>query len=790
MAIQPRWNKIEAAVLLEAVLNVENCLEKRQDAIVRVSATLRKMAETRGIKIDDKYRNINGITFQFQSMEYSALGRLSPTNKTGSKLFDEIVQLKNQFPNKYNALLKQAREFLKTDKTKSKDEVDKMKYREVFKEWLLSHGKNELATDYIIREFDAISDYAKDKKVSVFDMWEISNPKQYQKYIRALQEYKFFRVLQKEKYKFFKNNSKIYFTFLKDGITPVGMISSAPQIPESEFAVLDVDKKLYASFPNEVRNIYRILKLDSRHAYLTTKQISDLAKCEEAAARTILSDATWSEMLGDGFVLGSNIKYRSKKTIAFSIDQAYGWDTKEDEILKRDFRRGFRAHSIMDRKRFINAYVEQYGEVLSDDEAVKRIYKESFTFDDRLFLPKAVVDKQIAESIRDYVENYFAQQEILFYDVLFNVYKEQFNSLIYSPKMLAAFIEYTFIGTPLFFREKYFSYSQSAKPDISSEVIDYLIRMDRPCSYDEIYAELSYLKKEDIYSVLHYNNPEILGNSKTEYFHVEVAHISNRERNILEAYCNRLLGSSRYITCNEIIENLPQIDVILYEKCEGRFTKLGLRRILTYYLRTSFDVMTGIITRKGEQMAPKDVFADFAKRHPIFTIDDVQELAGYTGTVPYWDSVHSNAIRINSKEFVSDGMLDFDIGAIDDAIAFYCDDYLPLAGIVDFMRFPSCGYPWNIYLLQEYVYRFSKAFKLLFLGFAKGNASGVIVKKQLEYSDFDSVVVDALSKTDITVKRDAMNYLCGRGFITDRRYKKVEELLKKAIVLRKKNNGK
>ena len=269
-----------------------------------------------------------------------------------------------------------------------------------------------------------------------------------------------------------------------------------------------------------------------------------------------------------------------------------------------------------------------------------------------------------------------------------------------------------------------------------------------------------------------------------------MVHISIRERTILEAYCDRLLESSRYITCNEIIENLPQIDTILYEKCEGRFTKLGLRRILTYYLRANFDVMTGIITRKGEQMAPKDVFADFAKRHPTFTIDDIQELAGYTGTVPYWDSVHSNAIRVNSKEFVSDEMLDFDIDAIDDAIAFYCDDYLPLAAIADFMRFPSCGYSWNIYLLQEYVYRFSKAFKLLFLGFAKGNASGVIVKKQLEYSDFDSVVVDALSKTDITVKQDAMNYLCDRGFIIDRRYKKVEELLKKAVVLRKKNNGK
>lgn len=74
MAIQPRWNKMEAAILLEAVLNVENGLEKRKDAIVRVSATLRKMAKAQGVEIDDKYRNVNGITFQFQSMGYCALG--------------------------------------------------------------------------------------------------------------------------------------------------------------------------------------------------------------------------------------------------------------------------------------------------------------------------------------------------------------------------------------------------------------------------------------------------------------------------------------------------------------------------------------------------------------------------------------------------------------------------------------------------------------------------------------------------------------------------------------------
>lgn len=790
MAAQPCWSKIEAAVLLEAVLNVENGTEKRKDAIVRVSTTLRKMAVVQGASIDDKYRNINGITFQFQSMEYSAFGRVSPTNKTGSKLFDEVVNLRKQSPEDYRELLKQAELLGELSKTKSKSEVKEMSYKNAFKEWLLILGKNESVADHITREFDAVSEYAKDKKVSAVDMWEISNAKQYVKYMHALQEYKFFRVLQRESYKFFQNNAKIYLSFLREGLSSIEVISSEILVPESEFAVTDIDKKLFAKFPDETRNIYNVLKEDSRHAYLTTDQIASLAKCDKDVAGVILADATWSEMLGTGFIFGSNSKYCIKKSIEFSVEQAYGSDTKIDKILKNDFRRGFRPRSIMDRKRFINLYEERFDEVLSDDEVVSRISEESFAFDGRLFLPKAVVDRETAEAICGYVEDYFAEKEILFFDVLFNAYKERFNSLIYSPEMLASFIEYTFRGSPLYFREKYFSYSQTAKPDIPSEVIDYLIRLDRPCTYDEIYAALPHLKKEDVYSVLHYNNPEILGNSKTEYFHVEVAHISGRERKVIEAYCNRLLASSRYITCNEIIDNLLQIDEELYERCAGRFTTLGLRRILTYYLRENFDVMTGVITRKGEQMTIKEVFADYAQNHLAFTVSDVQELANYTGTVPYWDAVHSNAIRINSNDFVANEMLDFDIDAIDDAIAFYCDDYMPLADIVDFMRFPSCGYPWNVYLLQEYVYRFSKVFKLLFLGFTKGSASGVIVKKQLGYPDFDSVVVDALSKTDITIKQDALNYLCDRGFITDRRYKKVEELLKKAEVLRKKKREK
>lgn len=786
MVAQPRWNIYEAAMLLNAVLNVENGIEKRKDAIVRVSKSLRKMALTQNINIDEKYRNVNGITFQFQSMEFSAFGRVSPTNKTGSKMFDEVVKIKNESPDEYEQILRQAKFLAGIEDDTLEKEVNDMDYKSTFKKWLINSGKDEAAVDRIMNGFDNVSAYALNKKISVVNMWDISSIKQYTKYVHALREYKFFRVLHKELYKFFQNNSKLYLIFLKEGLVlNEATVDENKSIIEEDYAPTKVDQGLKDKYPVEIKNIYQILKQDTKHAFLTTEQIASMAGCNDAVAAIILNTASWSEALGDGFVFGNNSKYRINKQIEFSVDKAYKDDTKEEKILKSAFRRGFRIHSIMDRKRFINLFEERYGEAISDDEVISRISKISFSFDDRLFLPKAIVDRTTAVSICQYIEHYFEQKEILFYDVLFKKYKEMFNSFVYCPEMLAEYIKFTIEGTPLFYSEKYFSYSQRAKPDIASEVIDYLIRADRPCSYDEIYAAMAHLNREDVYSVIHYNNPEILGNSKTEYFHIEVAHVSPRERSVLESYCKRLLERSRYITCNEVIEHLPQIDIELYGKCEGKFSTLGLRRILTYYLRTDFDVMTGVITKKGEQMTIKEVFADYAQNHSSFTVDDIQELASYTGTVPYWDAVHSNAIRINGDDFVSDSMVDFDVDAVDDAIAFYCSDYIPLAGIVDYMRFPSCGYSWNIYLLQEYVYRFSKMFKLESLGFAKGNASGVIVKKNLGYLDFDAIITEVLSKTSITTKQDALNYLCDCGFITDRRYKKVEELLKKAMVLRK-----
>ena len=92
MAMRVPWDECEAAILILACVdyNAGKCTKK--DAIKNVSQALRKRAENNGIKIDDVFRNENGITMQFM-----LVNELLTQEKCGlrgaSKLFTNMVEL-------------------------------------------------------------------------------------------------------------------------------------------------------------------------------------------------------------------------------------------------------------------------------------------------------------------------------------------------------------------------------------------------------------------------------------------------------------------------------------------------------------------------------------------------------------------------------------------------------------------------------------------------------------------------------------------------------------------------
>lgn len=106
MSRQQQWSTTEGVVLLDGLLKIINEKESRTKVIRRVSSILRNMAISDGLKIDEKYRNENGIAFQLASMESAYYGRT--IMKPASKLFLQVVDLYHKDRNDFENILKGA----------------------------------------------------------------------------------------------------------------------------------------------------------------------------------------------------------------------------------------------------------------------------------------------------------------------------------------------------------------------------------------------------------------------------------------------------------------------------------------------------------------------------------------------------------------------------------------------------------------------------------------------------------------------------------------------------------
>lgn len=106
MSVQKPWDKYEAVILLDALLQIKNGASKK-DVIKRVSTELRQKAVNQGFDIDEIFRNENGISFQLQSMD-SAYEQINK-GKPATKLFSEIAEIYRTDNNYYLNILNEAK---------------------------------------------------------------------------------------------------------------------------------------------------------------------------------------------------------------------------------------------------------------------------------------------------------------------------------------------------------------------------------------------------------------------------------------------------------------------------------------------------------------------------------------------------------------------------------------------------------------------------------------------------------------------------------------------------------
>lgn len=203
MASQKAWDKTEAAILLEALIQVREGEVSRKDAIKSTSKRLREKARLEGLEIDDIFRNVSGITFQMHSMESAYVGKT--LIKPATKLFSEIVLLRKEDPIEYYKLLKGNQSVINQQRT-MEDE---------FFEWLSKRisapQQPELKSVY-----ELISNFCLDRKIIKQPLLEITDLGQLTKVRDTISHNHLFKFMHKKLIGKMSVGIKYYIDYVKE----------------------------------------------------------------------------------------------------------------------------------------------------------------------------------------------------------------------------------------------------------------------------------------------------------------------------------------------------------------------------------------------------------------------------------------------------------------------------------------------------------------------------------------------------------------------------------------------
>ncbi|MBR3103808.1 MAG: hypothetical protein IKQ27_15345 [Lachnospiraceae bacterium] len=460
-------------------------------------------------------------------------------------------------------------------------------------------------------------------------------------------------------------------------------------------------------------------------------------------------------------------------------------------VLGTRYPYGMRMDSI-DLENFRETYKDIIEEEisLSDKDLILCLRKCGILYKDRVFPPEGIINNEAKEKLLEYVGVSFdGGNQVLYYKAIYSDLSSVFASCfnLTEALMLKPYLEYVCTPGEYFFGEEYMSKEENIKVDHTSEIEDYMIRMGKPLSYDELYEGLSHISKEVIYSGIK-TNRDILLNEKEHYFHIGIFEFSQDDADKITDYIRAELEEEGYCIWSRVFKRI-QTEMPLFIENNAYLSALGIRNAIAKKLSGRFNFDSEVISSHGQSMNMAMVYKLYGQHHAPFSDTDIYEFSKeVSGGAVYFDSLSESTVRVARELFVTRGLVDFDVDATDKAIASYMSsDYIPIKEIDSFLVFPNVGYEWNIFLLESYLMYFSAKYVLSNNGRSLNNVAGVVVRKGKGYEDFVNVCAEILAKSEISLsKNKALDYLADLNLLTRRSYSKIEEAIDKAKEIRNK----
>ncbi len=412
-------------------------------------------------------------------------------------------------------------------------------------------------------------------------------------------------------------------------------------------------------------------------------------------------------------------------------------------------------------------------------------------------MPDNLLDQDTLNSLLSDINELFNQgKQVYYYKSIFNKFKDiLLQNHINDEKMLKKYLSYVYekIYHDLnsiddeFIRSKSFNNQY----DISNDIKEFLIENHIPQTKENILKNLYYIDSDKIEQKLNINKEKdfILNQKKndnqSEYFYISTCELTDEELKIISNLIRNELDNKGYLTDEEFYNLLNQALPNVINRNE-QISKLGWRKVAEYYFNNYFDFNRKIISRNG--CGIKDLFIEFAKQNKSFTTTQLKDFSNELDIrVPYYSDVFKYSIRINANDYVSKDCIDFYTkrDAIDSAIDLYFSNkpYISLDYINFFTSFPNIGYTWNTYILENYVYSYSKLFTLINASFSD-KPIGAIVRKEGGINSFSDLIVRILSDTHKEYTEDeAFDYLISHGYLYTKRFSNMSECVNQSNVI-------
>ena len=728
---KPLWNPHEAAILLEATVQVHNDELDRKKAVSYVSKALRCMARREGLEIDNVYRNEAGITFQMYGMESAYLGYIVRKHPA-SKLFDEIAELRRTDREAFERLLIEAKAKITIEGSNEEYQV-----------WLSKIEKKE-GPSLSVRAKGDMEDVSAIHKTESLDTY------------RSYKENEVLTYRQRPEHP----GQKEFEDWLKERGSALSTIKNYSASVASIGRYL-VDHELIA------RNIYAVRSI----------------KRLEYIKNNLFKDAGYERCVGSDnaqiyyYALQKYITFRKNDS---SEDAEGEIEERYRSILRDNFENGFRTNSMIDRNRFKQFYSDSYKEDVreSDEEIVDILKKVGSELDNRIFFREANKQNDLLDDIQEEIAKVFIKGiSCVYLSELYAEYQERLSSelQIFSADVLKEQLLLTAYGA--YRSSKHYFYLVDRKPNASGDVEKLMKRSNVPLSYGDIYEKLRFIPLDTIKHSLVMTEKMVNVASET-YFYAPNLPINAEELNQVASLIHRQLQQKSFITDSELRELISQECPSVAINTEN-FLTWGLRNALAVLLGNQFSFNGAIISERGETLNMSQAFLEFCQVRDNMTMDELKQFAKEMNTIIYWDSVYAEMIRVSKNEFVSKKQVEFDVNAIDGVLnELISGEYQSLQSFTLFLHFPVMNVRWNTFVLESYTAGYSKDFTLMHSSYTATECCGAVVRRDSKINSFKELITDVLMKSDNWhSKDDALALLVRKGYLQRKRYSEIDAVI-------------